>query len=204
MRKGPSLKQIKRIPLLIFALIIAYFFINLLLCYRTVDKHVLINARLKYGVGKTYSKVNINGNDFVTGYDGEVRWKINNLSEALLINLCNDKAIISFYDLFFMLIINTILFFTIKKMKEDTIYSNETINGVKQMIFLLVLYPAIMTVVNLSISRWILEQITDNKLTLPIKYFSYANVLLSIFLVQLIPLFIKKGQSLQQENELTI
>jgi hypothetical protein len=103
-----------------------------------------------------------------------------------------------------MLIINTILFLTIKKMKEDTIYSDETINGFKRMIFLLVLYPAIMAIVNLSISRSIIEQLTDNKLTLPIKYFSYAKVLLSIFLVQLIPLFIKKGQSLQQEQDLTI
>lgn len=165
---------------------------------------MLIHARLKYSLGNTYSKVNVNGNDFVTGYEGEVRWKVNNINEAILINLCNDKAIISFYDLFFMLIINTMLFFTIRKMKEDTIYSDETINGFKFIIFLLVLYPALMTVVNLSISRSILEQITDNKLTLPIKYFSYAKVLLSIFLVQLIPLFIKKGQSLQQENELTI
>ncbi|RZK53885.1 MAG: hypothetical protein EOO91_16870 [Pedobacter sp.] len=204
MRKGPSLKQIKRIPLLIFALIFAYFLLNLIMCYSTVNKHIKINARLKYGVGNTYSKIEIQGNDFVTGYDGEVRWKINNLKEAILINLCNDKAIISFYDLFFMLIINTVLFFTIKKMKEDSIYSDETINGVKFIAFLLVLYPAIMAVVNLSISRWILEELTENKLTLSIKSFSYAKVLVSIFLVQLIPLFIKKGQSLQQENELTI
>jgi hypothetical protein len=59
MRKGPSLKSIKRIPILIFVLIGVYFLFNILLCYRTIGRKITINASLRYRVEKTISEVDI-------------------------------------------------------------------------------------------------------------------------------------------------
>lgn len=203
MRKAPSLKQIKRVPKVIFALIITFFLMNLFLCYATIDHNVSIDSALKYGGEKTIAKVDVYGNNFITGTNGRVNWTVINFKEAILINLTNTNNLFSFYDLFYLLVINCVLFLSVNKMNEDTVFSVKTIRGFEIILYLIVFYPLFDFSTNIM-SKFILEKLTNNVLTVPLHAFGYFKVLIGLSFVRLIPLVIRKGESLQKEQDLTI
>ena len=203
MRNAPSLKQIKRIPILVFLLILFYFLLTFFICYQNIGRSVSIEARLKYGGKYAASQVGKGENIFTSGSDGRLAWKVKDFKDAVIVNLANTNEMFSLYDLLYMLVVNLVLFITVNQMKEDTIYSDQTIKGFKLIVYLIVLSPIFGFATNM-ISRYILEKLTHNQVTSPLKAFGYFKVLIGIFFLQLIPLFIKKGKSLQQEQELTI
>ncbi|WP_316765581.1 hypothetical protein [Pedobacter frigiditerrae] len=204
MRKGPSLKSIKRIPLLIFVLIFAYFLMTLVFCYGNIGRNVRVEAKILYGVTGKNPQVDIGGNKFNRGYEGMLYWKVKNFKEAVFLNFANSKEILRFYDLIYMLILNIVVFIIVNRMTEDTIFSSFTENGFKVIIFIIIFSP-FFDVLIYFISRYFIKELTDNQLTaVSMPSFSYLRIMVSIFLINLIPLLIKKGQSLQQENELTI
>ncbi|RZL46589.1 MAG: hypothetical protein EOP00_14560 [Pedobacter sp.] len=203
MRNAPSLKQIKRIPLITLILLSFYFLLTLFMCFENIGGSVSIEAELVYGDKFVSTKVGKEGNLFTSGRVGRLAWKIKNFKEAVLVNLANTDEMFSLFDLLYMFSINLVLFITVKKMTEETIYSNDAINGFKLILYLIVLAPLYNFITNM-ISGYILKDLTHNQVTSPLKAFGALKVWIGIFFVQIIPLIFKKGKSLQQEQDLTI
>ena len=203
MSNVPSLKKIKKIPILVYFIMFLYFLIAIGNCYQKIGTTVNIDATLKYGGEKTFAKVIVKGNSFITGTDGTLYLQVKDFKEAILLNIANANELIRFYDLFFMLILNTVVFITVYLMKEDTIFSNTTIKGLQIVVYLIIISPLLDFGYSL-ISKRIIEHLTNNQLTTPLHSFGYLRLLLSLFLAPLIPLLINKGKSLQQNQDLTI
>lgn len=204
MAYAPSLKQIKRIPTIMFVLIFAYFLMALLFCYGNIGRQVRLEATILYGVTGKNPQVDIGENRFNRGYEGMLYWKVKDFKEAVFLNFANSKELMRFYDLIYMLILNIVVFITVNRMKEDTVFSSFTENGFKLIIFIIIFSPVFDVFIYLT-SRYFIKELTDNQFTggsMP--SFSYLRIIVSIFLINLIPLLIKKGKSLQLEQDLTI
>ena len=203
MRNAPSLKKIKRIPLITFILLSFYFLFTLYMCYENIGSSISIEAKLVNSEKHIQTNVGKIGNLFTSGIEGRLNWKVENFSEGILVNLANTNEMFSIYDLLYMFVINLVLFITVKRMTEETIYSNQTINGFKMILYLIVLAPLYGFFTNM-ISAHILKDLTNNQVTSPLKAFGAFKVWIGIFFIQIIPLIFKKGKSLQKEQELTI
>jgi hypothetical protein len=203
MRNAPSLKQIKRIPIIIFVMIFAYLLLTLFFCHQDVGNSISFNARLANGIYPTLKKLNIADGNIIVGVDGRFTVNVKSFADSLKLSLANNQNLFSFYDLFYLLILNTIMFITVYNMDEDTMYSSKTIRGVQMIMYLIVLAPIYGFLTNLM-ARSILEEFTKNQLTIQLERFSYFKVLIGVLFVRFIPLFISKGKSLQKEQELTI
>ena len=173
------------------------------MCFENIGSSISIEAELVYVDKYIPTKVGKEGNLFTSGKVGRLEWNVKNFKEAVLVNLANTNEMFSLFDLLYMLAINLVLFITVNKMTEESIYSDQTINGFKLILYLIVLAPIYGFITNM-ISGYILKNLTNNQITSPLRAFGGGKVWIGIFFIQVIPLIFKKGKSLQQEQELTI
>ena len=162
-----------------------------------------MNARLMYSRDNTFNELLVKGNKLYLGWEGEIYWKPKDLKEAILVNLANTNELFKFYDLFYLLIINIVLFITVKRMTEETVFSESAIKGFQIILYLLAFSPFMDVITNMC-NQYFMEQLTHNELTAPLLPFAGFRMMLSVSFVGAITFLFRKGVLLQQEQDLTI
>jgi len=202
MRKGPSIKSIKKFPKYFLFLLLSFIIFYLIVCIGSVGETKAINVG-KFHLGvKTHQSVELGENHFTTGNDGRLYWRIKDFKEALLINVGNVNGVFNLPDLLYFFLINVFLFWFASGIKEDNIFERVEIS-LKFLIPLIFVYPTLLLLGG-YISAKCIRYLTDDQFTSRYESFSILKFVVFAFLLQFLILFIKKGQSLQQEQDLTI
>ena len=72
MRRGPSIKNIKRFPIVFSVLITFYFALWVFKCFSSVGNVEILNVDVKNLKERTYKNVELGDNYFVTGTEGRL------------------------------------------------------------------------------------------------------------------------------------
>ncbi|TKC06613.1 hypothetical protein FA048_15515 [Pedobacter polaris] len=203
MRNAPSLKQIKRIPYLFLAFILSIVILIVCACIGSINQTEILNVNTKNLKAKTYRNIEIEENEFQTGTEGRLYWKVKNIKEAFLVIAADRDGTTNIYDLFYLLILDIALFVMMFKMKEDTVFSDQVGMGLKAIAFAVILYPGIILIAY-RFSSVCIEELTAGKFTAQFRSLNIPKYLIIGYLIFFMIPFVKKGKSLQQEQELTI
>ena len=197
------INQIKRIPILFTVLITIFSGLNIYRCYLTIGKTEILNVSLHNIKTKTHKVVNFGENHFTTGTEGRLYWKVKNFKEAFLVNLSDINGVYSFIDLFYFLVLNGAIYFMLWNITEQSIFSDQLIDGANIIAYAVIFYASLNFVKYLVAESAILN-LTSNNFTAQYRNNSITPFILFAFLMLIIPPFLKKGKSLQQEQDLTI
>jgi hypothetical protein len=203
MQSRPSLNHITRFIKTISFLLFAYFGLSILMCVTSLHKTKIIDVQTKNLKENTYNRVEIGKNAFLTGSEGQLHWKVDTMSDAFLVGFSNVDGVGNFYDLFYFLFVVIAIFFMVRRLTEETIFSDHVIEYFNVFGYLIILYP-IMGLISYKISAACIEELTGGKFTSQLGNTNLVKYIMIAFLLRLIVLFFKKAKSLQQENELTI
>lgn len=201
--QNPSIKSVRRIPFIFLVLILAYLFISGLECITSVGETKILDVDITTNDFKTYKSVKLGENSFQTGTEGRLYWKVKNVNEAFLIALANRNAVGNFYDLLYLLILDVILFIMFFKVKENNVFSNRVLLGLQLIGYSLLIYCFI-NFFSYEMACTSIQQLTDNKFTAQFRHDNIPKYLILCYLILFTIPFVKKGISLQQEQELTI
>jgi hypothetical protein len=202
MRKGPLLFSIKNFPKYFLCLLLFFIVFDLIVCIGSVGKTKRINVSTANLKEQTYKNVNLGKNHFTTGTDGSLYWHIKDLKEAILVNIADLNGVFNLPDLLYFLIINVFLFWFASGIKEDNIFSKVE-SSLRILTPLIFIYP-ILVIISTQIAAKCVRHLTDNQFTIQYEDYSILKYVVFGFLLQFLILFIKKGKSLQQEQDLTI
>lgn len=202
MRRGPSIKSIKRFPKIFSVLIALYFALWIFKCFSSIGNVEILNVHVKNLKEKKYKNVELGNNYFVTGTEGRLFWKVKTLEEAFVIGIADQDSVIKIHDLLCFLIFNIFLYWLVYYINEDTIFSSFTI-GLRILSFLIILYPA-MLLINFKVSGNLIENLTGNQFTVQYRSLDILKYVIIAFLLNMVFPFISKGKSLQKEQKLTI
>ncbi len=203
MSNAPSLKQIKRITKLFSILIVIYFAMNVYRCIDSVGKTKILNVSTANFEARTSKTIVLGENHFTTGFDGELYWKVKNIKEAFLINLGDLYGTMSFITLGYFLILNVAIYMMLWGVTEETIFSKKLTIGLNVIVYVMIFYSTL-NLVSFKVSQIAIESLTDGHFSSQYRNQSLTSFILFGFLMLLISPFIKKGKSLQQEQDLTI
>lgn len=202
MRRRPSIKNIKRFPIVFSVLITFYFTLWIFNCFSRVGNVEILNVDVKNLKERTYKNVELGDNYFVTGTEGRLFWKVKNLEEAFVIGIADQDAVIKIFDLLYFLTLNILIYVLVYFINEETIFSSLTV-GLRVLGFLIALYPG-MLLVNYEVSGNLIEKLTGNQFTVQYRSLDILKYVIIAFLLNMVFPFISKGKSLQKEQELTI
>ncbi len=203
MTNSQLLKQIKRIPIIVYCLLGIFTLITVYQTCQKVGHEVRITATLKYAGGKTIAKVNVKDGKFVTGYEGDWQVRVANFENAVLLNIANSTEMFRFYDLLFILVLNSFIFYATYKLKEDIIISEGSINAIQLASYMIFLSPLLDLGYGM-LAQKAMEYLTHKQLTISLPNVSYYKVMLSIFLAPLVPLMARRFRNLQMEQNTSI
>ena len=162
MSNAPSLKQIKRIPIIFSILIFIYFAMNVYRCIDSVGRTKIVNVSIYNLKAKTYKSIELGENYFTTGFDGKLYWKVKNIKEALMINLGDLNGSMSFITLGYFLILNLAIYAMLWGITEDTIFSKRLSVGLNFIAYVLIFYSTI-NLVSYSVSQTAIESLTEGQ-----------------------------------------
>lgn len=203
MKACPSIKSIQRIPIIFLLIVVSYFVISVLACISSVGETKILNVNVLNLSSKTYQTVDIGKNSFQTGTEGRLFWKVKSLKEAFLVGLANRNDAGNFYDILYLLILDLILFIMFFKVKEDSVFSDRIILGLK-LLGCSVLVYAFINLISYKIAGRSVELLTNRQFTTQFRQDNIPKYLFLCYLIWFIAPLIKKGISLQQEQDLTI
>jgi hypothetical protein len=203
MRKGPSVKSIKLIPVIFLCMVLANLVISISACVRSIG-HTQILDVYSFNTGKkTYQIVEIGKNNFQTGTEGKLYWKIKNLKEAFLVALADRDKSTNFYDVFYLLILDIALFVMVFRIKDETVFSDQVLWGLRLIAGSVIFYP-IINLMSYRLSSQCIEELTNGKFTAQLtKSNTFMFLIITYLLIFMAP-FIKKAINLQKEQNLTI
>ena len=82
--KDSSIKYIRRAPIVIFIFIIITVAFSSIMCLRDVSKAVVFKAHVSRNFPeRTYNRVKLGENKFITGMEGDVHWYPNLLRKRI-------------------------------------------------------------------------------------------------------------------------
>ena len=102
MTNSALLKQIKRIPIIVYCLLSVFTVLAIYQTYQKVGHEVRVTARLKYAWGNKIADVNVKDGKFETGHDGDWKVKVTSFKMAVLLNIADSSEMFRLYDLFFI------------------------------------------------------------------------------------------------------
>lgn len=196
-------KRIKRIPIALLILIGINVAMCVFICFNSIGKVKIIDVHTKQLKANTYQQIKINENRFQTGTEGKLYWKVKNLKEAVLIVLADRNHPFNLYDLFYLVVLDIALFIMVYRMKEDSVFSDQVVLGLKTIAYAVILYPAII-LLSYHFSAFGVEELTQAQFTANTEDFNVPKYLVIAYLIIFMIPFIEKGIRLQQEQNLTI
>ncbi|MBC7617049.1 MAG: hypothetical protein H7202_13365 [Pedobacter sp.] len=203
MQEKPLFKQIKAIPLFFLSLILVSGGMGIYRIIYDVGKTRSLDVRIYNLHEKTFKTVAIGENEFTTGFDGELAWKVNSVKEAFLVSLVDRNNIINFYDLFYFLLVDVALFVMVHSVNEDAVFSERLLKGVTVLLYLTMLYPFFGMIAD-QINGEIIKTLTNSKFTNQYQSFAVVKFQMFIYLMVFMLPFVKKAINLQKEQDLTI
>jgi len=201
--QNPSIKSVRRIPFIFFLLILVYSFISIFECITSVGETKILDVNIATGDFKTYKSIDLGENSFQTGTEGRLYWKVKNINEAFLVAVANRNSVGNFYDLLYLWILDIILFIMFFNVQENNVFSGRVVLGLRLVGYSFLIYSFI-NLLSYEMACKSIEQLTDNKFTAQFRHDNIPKYLIFCYLIIFIIPFIKKGISLQQEQELTI
>lgn len=203
MQEKPLFRQIKAIPFIFLLIILVSGGMSIYRVIGYVGMSMGLDVTTYNLSEKTFKTVAIGENEFTTGFDGELTWKVGNLKEAFLVSLAERNNIISFYDLFYFLLIDLVLFVMLYGVNEDAVFSDQLFKGITILLYLIMLYPFVGMIAN-QINGEIIKTLTNNKFTSQYQRFAVVKFQIFIYLMVFMLPFVKKAINLQREQDLTI
>ena len=203
MQVKPVFKQIKAIPFFFFLIILASGGIGI---YRVIDSVGIsrsLDVRTYNLQERTFRTFIIGENEFTTGFDGKLTWEAGNLKESFLVSLAEGDIGISFYDLFYFLLVDVVLFIMVHSVNEDVVFSGRLFKGITILLYLIMLYPFVGMIAN-QINGEIIKTLTNNKFTSQHQNFAVVKSQFFIYLMIFMLPFVRKAINLQKEQDLTI
>lgn len=197
-------KVLRRLPITIFGFLI--FMLGLMAIQSQADRNrtVTINARRNHLPFKTYQRVELGENTFITGLEGRVYWKPKSFKEAFILkNIIDTKSSFNLFDIFYLLVLNCVFFWMLYDIKQENFFNNKVLKGIRIIGILVVLYGA-MGIMRSAVSDYYLKDITRGQFESADSSFSLTPYLIVMFFFQAIPIFIRRAKKIQQEHEYTI
>jgi len=203
MKSKPLYKQIKNIPFLFLSIILINATFSLIYFFSSVHQTRILNVEVKKLNIRTYKSLSVGENNFVTGSDGKLYWKVKNYNEAALVFAANHSGTLNLYDQLYLLLLNILLFIMVHKIKEDAIFSNQVKRGLRLIISSVMLYPFI-SLLGYMLSGYCIEKLTGGQFTVQYKKSNITMFLFIAYLLIFMLPFIRKAVTLQEDQNLTI
>ena len=104
-------KTLRTIPIVSFGLLIFLFGMFIIRSYKDVNRTIEINVEARSLPVKTYQRVELDVNSFVTSREGTLYWKPDSFKEAFVLrHIADTKLSFNLIDILYLLVINCILF----------------------------------------------------------------------------------------------
>ena len=203
MQPKPLIKQIKIIPLIFLVVVLIFASFKFVSDWKSIGRTRLLDVSINNLKEKTYKQVEIGENSFTTGMEGTLYWKVKDLKEAMLVGFADGDRLMSYYDVFYFLCIDGILFFMVYGMNDETIFSERLSLGLKIVLYCTILYPFVMMIGDYYSSQAI-QELTNNQFTGQYKNFGIGKFQLIMYLMIFMLPFLKKAIDLQKEQNLTV
>jgi hypothetical protein len=198
-----NLKSLKTQSWVILILVLFNFFSFIATCVREYyfgDKVISIEVNNQSDTN-TYKKFTVGNNTYVTGNEGILYYKTTSFSDVLLFKQIGNQTIV---DYFFFLIIGFIVFISIRRVTDKKVFSEKIINTLGYIGLLLFAFPIVNSYFRSFIVEKLLLKRTNNMFELAGISTLSANYLVAVFMILLFLYFLKRGDQLQQDQELTI
>lgn len=198
-------KTLRTIPIVSFGLLIFLFGMFIIRSYKDVNRTIEINVEARSLPVKTYQRVELDVNSFVTSREGTLYWKPDSFKEAFVLrHIADTKLSFNLIDILYLLVINCILFWMFHNVKQEDLFKKNFLVGIQIIAPLIVLYGALGMIKSL-ISNYFLDDITKGQFKSPSPDgFSLTPFFIAMLFLQVIPIFLKRAQKIQQEQEFTI
>jgi len=203
--KDSSIKYIRRAPIVIFIFIIIMVAFSSIMCFRDVSKVVIFKARVSRNFPeRTYNRVKLGENTFITGMVGDVHWYPKSFKEAyILTNIVKENTPCSVIDMAYLLLFDIILFWMVFDIKEGDVFGPKAVRGLRLFSLLIGLWMG-RGFLHFVISNYFLADITNGQLSAAYPDFSIMPYLgFALFFQQLFNFFLK-ARRIEREQELTI
>lgn len=198
-------KQLKRFPLLIAAFIAFLVLMIISTSYQKVGGVVIFDAHIgEHFPARTYQRVEFHGNKFITGLVGQVFWKPKSFEEAFMLTfVVDDGVFVSAIDVLYLAILNFVLFSMTKKIKEDAFFSEGVLRILERFSIVIVLYLFV-GLIKYKLADHYLFRMSKGELSAVYEKTSFLPYIIGSLFFKVIPIFIRKAQSIEKEQELTV
>lgn len=196
-------KKIRKIPFFFLLLVLSGMVISLSACLMSVGNTKVITVETYNLKQSTYHRVKLGENSFLTGAEGRLHWRVVSYKEAFLIALVKPVGGITVFDYCYFLLVAFVLFKTLNRVNEHSVFSDKFAGGFQVMIYLVIYYPFFMFIGD-YVAGLCLKALTKGQFTAPANFsgmFKYTFAV--ILMIWLMPI-INKAVSLQKEQELTV
>ena len=198
-------KLLRIFPNMIFGFLIFNLGVLALRSYSDINRLIIINVKTDHLPVKTYQRIELGNNTFITGRIGQLYWKPTSFRDAFILNNIVDKnSSFNLFDILYLFILNCIFFWMVYDIKQENFFNRKVLIGIQIIGLVVVLYGAI-ELMQSAVSNYFLNDITKGQFQAPNSdHFSLTPYLIVILFLQEIPIFIRKAQKIQQEQEYTI
>lgn len=203
MPERPLYKQIRRIPYIFLVLILISASIKVVSDWKSIGKTRLIEVTRGALKERTYRSVDLGENSFVTGMEGTLYWKVNNIREAFLVGMADGDRVISYFDVFYLLLLDICLFVMVARVNEETIFSDQLETGLKAILYCVMFYPFVGMIEGYYCSKFI-QELTNNQFNAQYENFSISKFQIIFYLLLFMFPFVKRAINLQKQQNLTI
>lgn len=200
-----SIKQIRRAPLVIFGFLVFLLAMLITITYTSIDVPVSVDVRVSRDLPeKTYHRVNLGENDFVTGMEGQVSLTPKSFKEAFILqNIVSDNLSFSLFDLVYLFVLTCILYWMLHDIEPENLFNWKVLKGLRIFSVMIVVYMG-KGIIQTHITNYFLNEITGGQFQARLTHLSMMPYFVSALFFQLLPQFILKAQKVQREQYLTI
>jgi hypothetical protein len=198
-------KRIRRLPVVILYLVLFTIALSTIFSL-TRGSSIMMNVSISSGFhGKTYHSLQTKEFEFITGMEGRVFWKSKSKLEAFILEaFARTDTPFNAVNIFYTLIFDAILFWMFKNLHPDNIFSERVLKGIKYLSYFLMLLMA-KDLLQYQLSNQLLTYFTRGQFGAIIpNSLGYLPYFIGSLILQALPIFISKGQKMEQEQELTV
>ena len=195
-------KILRKLPTVIFVYLI--FMFGLCVIRSFGDTQIILDVRTKQLPVKTYTRIELGENTFITGLDGKVYWKAKSFKEAFILrNIVDVNSVTSLLNILYFFILNCILYWMVYDIKQENFFNSKVVKGIRIIGIMIVLF-GVFELLKSAVSDYFLNEITRGQFRAPRAHPSMISYFIIAMFLQAIPVFIMKAQKNQQDQEYTI
>ncbi|HEY0769219.1 MAG TPA: hypothetical protein VGD31_02725 [Sphingobacteriaceae bacterium] len=200
-----SEKILRRLPIVIFGFLIFNLGVLAFRSYSDINRLLIINVQTDNLPIKTYQRIELGNNTFITGKTGQLYWKPTSFKDAFILNnIAAKNSSFNLFDILYLFIFTGVLFWMVYDIRQENFFNRKVLIGIQIIGLMVVLYGAL-GLIQSVVSNYFLNNITKGQFQTPNSdHFSLTPYLIVMLFFQAIPTFIRKAQKIQKEQEYTI